>query len=395
MKILWVVSAEPGSLYPVAPIALELVRRGHDVTALCEESARSTFERLGFEFRAASQLDAAMARFDPAAHGGGRAARLAWHEAYARGLSADVRDELASGAYDRALVDPLEPGASFGAEAAGVPAVSYVHWRMDETGPDVPFCFHLWTREQPADDAFVAWWNGLRALAGLGPDAREPSEARWYRSSPDLTLLLGLPELAHPKGDLPSYVTRVGPTPWSPASSDALPEWVEDVGSARPAVLASVSTIGAADRDLLAMLGDAVDGEDFDVVATIAASGELPPLPDNVRVASFVPHAALLPRVGAVLSHAGNGTATHAACAGVPMLLLPDGRDRFEVARGAVAAGVAIEIARDAVDADALRDALRRLLGDPGYRERAQVLAARASEYDAPRAAADAIEKLR
>lgn len=392
MKILWVVSAEPGSLYPAVPVALELARRGHQVTALCEESSRSTFEELGFAFRAASELDAVLALFDPAAHGGGRAAKFAWHELYVRSLYADVQRELSADDYDLALVDPLEPGATFAPEAARVPCVAYVHWRMDETGPDVAYCHHFWGREQPADEAFVAWWNEQRALVGLGPDPRPAGEHRWYRCSPDLTLLLGIPELAHPKGDLPSYVTRVGPTPWSPASSGPLPAWIDDLGAARPAVLASVSTVSPADRDLLAALGEAVEGLDVDVVATVPVTGELPPLPGNVRVAPFVPHAALLPRVAAVVSQAGNGTVTHAACAGAPMLLVPDGRDRFEVARGAVAAGIAIEIDRNAVNAVTMREALGRLVHQSGYRDRARAIAARASEYDGPGAAADAVE---
>jgi UDP:flavonoid glycosyltransferase YjiC (YdhE family) len=155
-------------------------------------------------------------------------------------------------------------------------------------------------------------------------------------------------------------------------------------------VLASVSTVGPSDGELLTVLAAAVDGEDVDVVLT--ARGELPSLPENVRVAPFLAHDAVLPRVSAVVSHGGNGTVTHAVCAGVPLVLLPDGRDRFEVARGAVAAGVGVELRREDADPEAMRSALRSVIDDAGYRRRAQAIAARTAKDDAAATGADLVE---
>ena len=388
-RILWVASAEPGSLYPAVPVALELARRGHRLTALCEAPSQATFEGLGFELRPASEL----AAVEPPSLAGGRAGKLAWHAHYVRALYADTSRELAAGAFDAVLVDPLEPGADFAAEAAGVPSCSYVHWRMSEIGADVPFCFHFWDRASPAGEAFVAWWNEQRALVGLGPEPRPAQDHRWYRHSRRLTLMLGLPELVEPKGDLPPYAVRVGPTVWEPPLHGPAPDWLAALGRERPAVLASVSTVGAVDAQLAAAVGEAVAAEDIDVVLTVAADGTLPPLPTNVRVIPFVPHGVLLPHVTAVISHAGNGTVTRAACAGVPLLLLPGGKDQPEVAAGAAAAGVALVLDRERADATQLRTALRTLLDDDGFRSRAQALARRAVRYDAATAAADAVER--
>lgn len=390
MQILWVACAQAGSLYPPMPIALELRRRGHELTVLCEPASEPTFAAYGFAFRAAVERARRMSAFDPAAHGGGRPAKLAWHAEYVQGLFADTARALADGAFDVVMVDPLEPGAEFAVEAAGLPSFSYVHWRMDESGADIPFRHHFWDGEGEPDRAFVAWWNDQRALVGLASEPRPTGEHRWYRCSPRLTLVLGLPELVHPRGDLPLYAHRVGPTPWLPPPADPSPSWLAGLGRDRPAVLASVSTVGPSDRPLLAALAGAVEDEDVDVVLT--AGGELPALPRNVRVAPSLAHDAVLPRVSAVVSHGGNGTVTHAACAGVPLVLLPEGRDQFEVARGAVAAGVAVELRRDEADASAMRRALQSVLDDPAYRRRARAIADRAAAYDAPVAAADAIE---
>lgn len=389
-RILWIPSAQPGSLYPAVPIALELRRRGHRLTVLCAARPQATFDSLGLEFRAARRLAAVAA---PSGEEG-RAGKLAWHARYVRALYADTLRELAVGAFEAVMVDPLEPGADFAAEAAGIPSFSYVHWRPNERGADVPFCFHFWDGAGSAATAFVEWWNEQRALVGLPPEPRPAGEHLWYRHSRALTLILGLPELVEPKGTLPRSAVRVGPTVWEPPLQRPLPPWVEHLGSERPAVLASVSTVGAADAQLAAAVGQAVTGEDIDVVLTVAAAGTLPPLPANVRAVPFIPHGALLPHVSAVVSHAGNGTVTRAACAGVPLLLLPGGRDQPQVARGAAAAGIALVLDRERADAARVRSALRTLLQDTRYLVRARALARRAGHYDAPATAADAIEAL-
>ena len=46
-RILWIACAAPGSLSPAVPIALELTRRGHELTVLCAPSSQKTFESLG------------------------------------------------------------------------------------------------------------------------------------------------------------------------------------------------------------------------------------------------------------------------------------------------------------------------------------------------------------
>lgn len=391
-RILWIPAFQPGSYFPAVPIALQLLARGHELTVLCAASSEPTFRSLGFDFRVTTTLDAALR--DPALRGRDRDAKLRWHATSARALFADAAQELGAGRYDAVMVDPLEAGADFAAEAAGVPSFSYVHWRMDELGADVPFCFHFWDRQQPAAEAFVAWWNEQRAIVGLAPEARPPSEHRWYRHSRSLTLILGLPELAYPKGELPPYAFRVGPLVWDPPHNGALPAWVGSLGRERPAILASVSTVGQADAQLIAALAEAVQDDGIDVVLTVAAEGEVPALPRNIRLARFIPHSALIDRVALVACHAGNGVVTRAACSGVPVLLFPDGRDRFEVARGATAAGVAIVIERDSCDAAATRQAIRTLLEDPDYSRRASQLAQAAGTYTAAETAASHIEAL-
>jgi UDP:flavonoid glycosyltransferase YjiC (YdhE family) len=106
-RILSVACANPGSLFPAVPIALELTRRGHELTVLCVPSSQKTFESLGLGFRPARELARHLRRFDFGAYDSIRDARSAWHAGSVRqgrrhravrgllGLTADARGALA------------------------------------------------------------------------------------------------------------------------------------------------------------------------------------------------------------------------------------------------------------------------------------------------------------
>jgi len=391
-RILWACCTQPGSLFPAVPIVQELVARGHRVTATAGSASPADFAPLGCDFVPVRHIDALLA--EPAPPAADRGLRRERHRRYAQAMFADVCDALRAQPYDVMLADALETGTAFAAEAMGVPCVSYVHHGMDEVGPDVPFCFHFWDRTEPAEVAFPAFWNDVRDAVGLGPDPRPQELQRWYRTSPLLALVLGLPDLVHPRGELPAFARRVGPLVWDPPQAEPLPDWVGAVGRERPAILASVSTVRQADADPVVTVAQAAADLGVEVVATVAREHDLPPLPGHAVVAPFVPHSALMHRVSAVACHAGYGTVTRAACAGVPLLLYPAGRDQFQVARGAEHAGIAVVLGVEDRGIEATRAALQALLYDGGYTERARELARVAAGYDAARTAADLVESV-
>ena len=391
-EILWAPCFQAGSYFPAVPIVRELQRRGHRVTAVCEAASESTFRSLGCDFRPTSDLDRYLAGYGPRL--ADAEAKRRWIAGYVPNLFQDVAGALAERRYDALMADPLETGADFAAEMNGVAWFSYVHFAMDETGPDVPFCFHFWTHQRPAPEEFVDWWNGLRAGVGLPSEPRPAGQHRWYRHSPWLTLVLGLPELVEPRGQLPPYAVRVGPLVWEPPVNAPPPAWLEHLGVLRPAVLASVSTSRQADADLIVSVGKAAERHGLDVIATIGAEHHLPELTPNVRVTGFMPHDALVRRVAIVACHAGNGTVTRAACAGVPLLLFPTGRDQFQVARGARMAGLAIELDPDHRDVLSVTEAMGELLDGDRYGRRAREFAREAQNYDAAAVSADRVEAL-
>ena len=105
----------------------------------------------------------------------------------------------------------------------------------------------------------------------------------------------------------------------------------------------------------------------------------LPPAPENVRIERWVPQQDVLGHAAAALVHGGSGSTLGALAAGVPLVVMPLFADQPQNARrvAEVGAGVAVEPNRDDVDATVapLREAIRAVLDDPSYGQRARALA--------------------
>jgi UDP:flavonoid glycosyltransferase YjiC (YdhE family) len=105
----------------------------------------------------------------------------------------------------------------------------------------------------------------------------------------------------------------------------------------------------------------------------------LPAAPENVRVERWVPQQDVLGHAAAALVHGGSGSTLGALAAGVPLAVMPLFADQPQNARrvAEVGAGVAVEPNRDDLDATVspLREAIRTVLDDPSYGERARALA--------------------
>ncbi|MBK1787856.1 nucleotide disphospho-sugar-binding domain-containing protein, partial [Prauserella cavernicola] len=108
---------------------------------------------------------------------------------------------------------------------------------------------------------------------------------------------------------------------------------------------------------------------DIEIVATIdeLTRRRLGPLPGNIRAVPYVPLNALIPTCTAAIHHAGPGTTCTIARHGVPQVVLPWYFDEPYVARGLADAGAGITLDPAEATGGAVRDSLRRLLGEPAF----------------------------
>jgi UDP:flavonoid glycosyltransferase YjiC (YdhE family) len=121
---------------------------------------------------------------------------------------------------------------------------------------------------------------------------------------------------------------------------------------------------------------------------SLAASQFTPP--PNVTLETFIPHAAVLPYVDAMVTQCGLGTVMKALAHGVPLVCLPLVSDQLDNAARVVAQGAGLRVQADA-RTDSIREATQRVVTDPSFRYAAHQLASKMAGEDPVQAAVDEI----
>lgn len=132
----------------------------------------------------------------------------------------------------------------------------------------------------------------------------------------------------------------------------------------------------------LLTLGDQVEGDRFDSI------------PENARVETYVPHSKALQNAALSINHGGHGIVSKSMYYGVPMVIVPMGRDQPGVAARAEALGIARVIQPNDLSEDAMRNAITHVREDPSYMENAKAHSARLQAKDSVATACALIEAL-
>lgn len=265
----------------------------------------------------------------------------------------------------------------------------------------------------PRTRAGEALWTAWRPLLARG-------EERGRRELNDARTRLGLPALAHPHGGISRSLALVATFPqleyprrsWhtsvrvtGPLLWEAPTPAVEPPPGDEPLVLVAPSTSQDPEGHLLAAALAGLADEPVRVIATTnrgeagarATGGQAGPVvsvPDNARVVDWLSYARTMPHCAAVVCHAGHGTIAAALARGVPVVGCPAGGDMAENAARVAWAGCGISLPRRLVTPRGVRLAVRALLAEPAYAERARDLGAWAARHDGGTIAAEAVEAL-
>jgi UDP:flavonoid glycosyltransferase YjiC (YdhE family) len=111
---------------------------------------------------------------------------------------------------------------------------------------------------------------------------------------------------------------------------------------------------------------------------------EVGALPRNVHVHQFVAQEEILGRVSAVVCHAGSGSLLGALAAGLPVVMIPQGADQFWNADACVEAGAGLSLDVDSVCPETVSAAVRTVLEEERFGERAGGLAAEIEQMPSP-----------
>jgi UDP:flavonoid glycosyltransferase YjiC (YdhE family) len=99
-------------------------------------------------------------------------------------------------------------------------------------------------------------------------------------------------------------------------------------------------------------------------------------LPSNTRVAEYIPHGVLLPKVDVMVTNGGYGAVQRALSTGVPLVVAGSTEDKPEVAARVAWSGAGIDLRTGTPTPAAIRDAVHEVLRDGRHLCRARALEA-------------------
>jgi MGT family glycosyltransferase len=401
-RILAYTSPARGHLFPIVPILEELQLRGHEIELHTLASQVELMRELGFDARPISpRIEAIELRDDHGSQASRSKRVMSAFNARARHDAADLLSAMETQSPDALLIDCMTWGAAGVAQASGRPWAQFIPYPPPLPSRDTPVYGPGFKRAdgplgrlrdralRPLAAAMLnrmvlARLNAVRAQVGSPP----LTDAADVFALAPLVLCLTAEPFEYARSDWPASVRLVGPCAWDPPAEP--PDWLAQVD--RPLVLVSTSSEHQDDRRLVTTALEAFAGEDIELVATLPAAGISGiEVPGNAHVEQFVPHAPLLARAACAITHGGAGVTQKALAAGVPVCVVPFGRDQHEVARRVELAGAGTVLSASRLNAGRLRARVSEAMSlRPGAVTVADAFAAAGGAI----AAADAFEAL-
>lgn len=216
--------------------------------------------------------------------------------------------------------------------------------------------------------------------------------------SPLLQLSQTTRDFDFPRADAPSGLRHVGPLRGPRGDHHATGLSGPSIHSEKPFVFASLGTLQGGRFRLFLRIARAC--QLIDAQLLLAHCGRLNTAQcaalqqaGATWVTDFAPQRATLARADVCVTHAGLNTVLDAMEAGTPVLALPIAFDQPGVAARVVHTGVGLRLLPAFATAASIARALRRLLSETSFRERAAGIGASVAYAGGTRAAVDAIEQ--
>lgn len=360
-----------GHLYPMMDVALALRAAGHRVVVQTLSDERDRVTAAGLEHRPIAAEIEAIPLEDY--HGSNPLAQFSaafrcWLRRAPHEVT-DLRAAVAEVAPDLLIVDVNTWGALAFAEASGRRFVMFLPFCLPTPDPLVPvfgpgfapprgwlgrlrdrlvWAVMVWTMRGD-----LARLNAMRAEVGAPPLG---TYADLFTRA-DLTLYRTAEPFEYARTSWPRGFHALGPGLWAPPGE--VPDWL--LALPEPRTLVSVSTELQEDGAIVDAALEALRDEPGSVIVTTSAldPARFTPPHDRVRIVKFLPHAAVMPHLDLVVTHGGMGTTQRALAEGVPVCVVPWGRDQNESARRAEVCGAGTRVPRDRLTVDRLRAAIR------------------------------------
>jgi MGT family glycosyltransferase len=385
MRILFTTVQQSGHFHPLVPIARAAVAAGHEVAFACAASFVPTVERAGFRAFPAGFDDRgrALPELFPGLFKGMAAVRF-WGlpnifvGVYSVAMTPDLLTIARAWHPDLIVRDTNEYGGCVAAEVLGIPHASV------RTASN--------TSQYGLRHLVAEALARLRELNGLPLD---PDTAMPFRY---LHLAAEPPRFRLEDGPIGPTTHLIRPVNYE-SGDEALPPWIAALPD-RPTVYATLGTVFSRGSEGLATFRamlDALRDEPINLILTVGRDNDpanFGPQPPNVHIERFIPQGALLPHCDLVVHQGGFSTVTGALNAGLPMVVIPISADQPYNAACCAALGVGAVIEPGERSAEAIRAAVRAVMDNPSYRQKAEHVRAEMAALPGPEHAVTLLERL-
>lgn len=404
--------ASPGHYYPITALGRRLRSRGHEVVYFQVADLEPPIRAAGLEFHQIGREDFPRGSIRALDEEGGKLEGLA---ALRYGIDRIIRnmqmlfrdapDAIRTEGIDALLVDQVEMAGGTVAERVDLPFVSVAAALPLNLYASVPPFYLPWPhrvglaarlRDQIGNvhsgwmvSALLREINRQRRAWGL-PAARGMNSL----FSP-LAQVSQLPAaLDLPGRRLPLHFRHTGPWVDPDARAETEFPWSR-LDPNRPLVYASMGTLQNGILRTFRMIAEACAGTGLQLVISLGGGQDpalLSDLPGDPTVVGYAPQLELIRRAHLAISHGGLNTVLESLAWGVPQVVLPVAYDQPGVGARVEWSGVGQSIPVKHVTVARLRQAVREVLGNPTYREKASTLRSAIQAADGLNRAADVVE---
>lgn len=387
--------------------AQALIRRGHDVTWVSENTVGGALAAAGVPFAPVRKTgwlwppppapdlttippqEAVMLRY--------RRALDTWLSEDLVGDAVQALIELADeiGKPDAIVTDPFLTAAALAAEALGVPLAVCGWVAQKELNEDFLFPVQksLGDESRGRIERLCARFGlrGVNIAPGPTPSILSPHlhvsyfSPAWYEAD---------------SANLLPQTLLVGGAPTPPV--DAPPGWLSAIPSDAPIAVITLGTTFTGDLGFFSWSAQAAARAGLIPLVVIGWNPIAPEdkgkliaaLPKGTRLLNFVPFDHVLPRTRLMIHHGGMGT-THAALIhAIPQIIVPHAADQRGQARRVAQAKVGLNLTAHDVKQGMLLEGVKAIANDERVRQTARELAAEMAALGGAERAAEAIEAI-
>lgn len=416
-KFLIITNPSPGHMYPLYPIASELVKSGHTVKWISGWAYKEKVENTGAQYiqmhpkfdRGKTELYDFFPELKTLK--GVAMVKFYWKNWLLFPVSyyiKQIEDILQDYQADAIIGDTFRNCAIFVTERGGPPFAMINVLPLIYPSNDVPpqgigmlpgksiiskikeniLRFVLYKIVYRSNQKYC---NLIRSELGLPKYKRFFVLEGWERSG--VVLQPTIPALEFSRTKLPPTVHFIGPILVTPDSNFVSPPWWEKVISKdKKVILINQGTVAKNIANLIKPSIKALENEDVIVIAVPVKENQLNNIPSNTIVAEFIPFGNLLPYVDLVITNGGYGGVQNVLAHGIPLIIAGASEDKMEVSARVEYSQTGINLKTSNPTPEEILEAVHQVFSDPVYRKNAEKYQRESKKYNAPQMAVRLLE---